>query len=113
MPEQQEQSRLAAWGSRPMTLRAKLLFWAILLVVVAGVGALLVAGSEDAREEYATLERQLNEHYEEPVSVRVISTARYTSKTIILDGVERSDCEATEDGYLECEDDPQPTPTRG
>jgi len=110
VPEPEKKSRLAEWGSRPMTGKEKALFWLVGLVLLAGVAAVVVWASRDSREDLEQLEEKLNQRYEEPISIRITHTKNATHEWIVLDGVQRLDCDATDDGYLECDDDPQPTP---
>lgn len=110
MPEPEKKSRLAEWGSRPMTGKEKALFWLVGLVLLAGVAAVVVWAGRGIQDETKALEEKLNERYEEPISIRLTQVRNHTQETIVLDGVQRPDCDATDDGYLECDDDPQPTP---
>lgn len=111
VPEEQTRSRLAEWGSRKRTRKETALFWTVLLAVVAGFCAVMVWAGGGVQDETAAREEQLNERYEESVSVELTQVGGNLRERIILDGVQRPDCDSTEDGYLECSDDPQPTLT--
>lgn len=109
MPEGQQQTALARWGSKKMTRKESVVFWAVVLAFLGLVIAVWGWALHGMGEERAELEDKLNAHYKESVSIGVQTVGSHTSFTFAVDGVTRPDCTASDDGYLECSDDPQPT----
>lgn len=88
---------------------------AMYLVVVLVVGSLLGVGiyvGTRVTDDREALEKQLNSRYEETIELNVRNT-KGQAVDVVIDGEGREDCETTEDCYLECADDPQPTLTSG
>ena len=79
------------------------------LLLLGVAGAVVTWTGEGLQDERAALEQTLEERYAESVSIRVAVNRNHTSEDVILDGVERLDCDATDDGYPECSRDPRPT----
>lgn len=86
----------------------KVTMYLIVLLVVGGLlgtGIYFGTGVTDDRE---ALEEQLNSRYEEKIELNVRNSTSQ-AVDVVIDGEGREDCETTDDGYLECSDDPQPT----
>lgn len=81
-------------------------FWIILVVVLVALTAFIVVMSRWAADDRAERLEQLNDHYVEKIE---FETRRGSSNWIVIDGTKRLDCVEEEGGWLECEDDPQPT----
>ncbi|ANS79477.1 hypothetical protein SGUI_2081 [Serinicoccus hydrothermalis] len=109
MTTPQKRSRLAEWGSRKSTPLGIAVFVLVGLLLLGAAGAVVVWLGRGIQDDHAALERTLNGRYEESVTIRVTVNRNHTREDVILDGVERSDCDATDEGYLECSRDPQPT----
>lgn len=109
MTEDARRTRLQEWGSRPMTGKEKALLWIgglLLLALAAGIWLWAAGNYGDDRHER---EDQLNERYREQITIDVSHVGNKTQETFIIDGVQRPDCTESQDGYLTCSDEPQPT----
>ncbi|GGF44126.1 hypothetical protein GCM10011519_17460 [Marmoricola endophyticus] len=84
-------------------------FWPIFVVVLVVVIAAFVVGFKLVGDSYSSERKELNDNYVEKIDVR--PGTKYSSDTIIIDGVSRYDC-SEKDGRLECDDEPKPTPER-
>lgn len=109
MSDEREQSALARWGSAPMSRRDKVLMTLGFVVVAAVAIAIFAWAGSGINDDRSKLENKLNAHYKEPISIGVQTVGNHTSFTFDVDGARRPDCNATDDGYLDCSDDPQPT----
>ena len=108
MAEQRKQTALQRWGSQESTGVGKLLLYAGFALIVGAliaVGIYVGVGETDQRER---LQEQLNSRYVEQIELHEQNTAGRPT-VIIIDGTYREDCDATDDGHLECSDEPQPT----
>lgn len=108
MAGEQKQTALARWGSRESSPLEKVVLFLGSLAVLG----LLVWGwiyfATGEREDREEREQVLDSRYVEKIEIEVINT-RGQPDIIRIDGRPREDCEETDDGNLECEDDPQPT----
>ena len=111
MSDEVKRSRLAEWGSQPMTGRGKLgcLLGAVVLVVC--VVLVLVWIESLMGNGHQELEDRLNERYDETIELGIMRVRNSSITTFTIDGVQRPDCKLTQDDYLRC-DDPKPTLTK-
>lgn len=108
MAEEKKQTALQRWGSKESTPAGKFfLLLGVVVVVCLLWGGWIFVGSTitDDREER---EEVLDSRYVEEIELDELNTAG-TPEVVTIDGTVREDCTATDDDYLECEDDPQPT----
>lgn len=88
----------------------KLGMYSIVAVVAVALMVLGIYLGSLVTDERLALEEKLNARYEETIELNA-RTTQGQAVDIIVDGELREDCDTTDDGYLECTDDPQPTLT--